>query len=54
MRDLSKGDQATVGREIFRVECESCHTINAYRGVKHYLVLRQWDQNKIAGHARRP
>ena len=46
-RDPSKGDQAAVGREIFRVECESCHTIDAYRGVKHYLALRQWDQNKM-------
>ena len=36
-----------MGREIFRVECESCHTTDAYRGVKHYLALRQWDQNKI-------
>ncbi len=46
-RDLTKSDHATVGREIFRVECESCHTTDAYRGVKHYLALRQWDRNKI-------
>ena len=42
-----QGDQVAVGREIFRVECESCHTMNAYRGVKHYLALRQWDQDKM-------
>jgi len=46
-RDLTKGDQAAVGHEIFRVECESCHTPDAYRGVKRYLALRQWDKNKI-------
>jgi mono/diheme cytochrome c family protein len=46
-RDLSTGDQAKVGREIFRVECESCHTIDAYRGVKHYLALRQWDLHNM-------
>jgi mono/diheme cytochrome c family protein len=45
--DLTKSAPAAAGREIFRVECESCHTIDAYRGVKHYLALRQWDQNKI-------
>ena len=45
-RDLAKSDPAAVGREIFRLECESCHTLDAYRGVKHYLALRQWDQNK--------
>ncbi len=46
-RDLTKKDQAAVGREIFRLECESCHTTDAYRGVKHYLALRQWDRTKI-------
>ncbi|MGA8042360.1 MAG: c-type cytochrome [Terracidiphilus sp.] len=47
VRTLTAADQATVGREIFRVECESCHTVDSYRGIKHYLVLRQWDQNRI-------
>jgi mono/diheme cytochrome c family protein len=46
-RELTKDNQAAAGREIFRVECQSCHTANAYRGVKHYLALRAWDQNKI-------
>ena len=46
-RDLTQSDLAAVGREIFRVECESCHTTDAYRGVKSYLALRQWDQQKI-------
>ncbi len=46
-RDITAGDQVTVGHEIFRVECQSCHTANAYRGLKHYLTLRAWDQNKI-------
>jgi mono/diheme cytochrome c family protein len=46
-RERSKDNQVAVGREVFRVECESCHTVNAYRGVKKYLALRQWDQNKI-------
>ncbi|MGA3334130.1 MAG: c-type cytochrome [Terracidiphilus sp.] len=46
-RDLAGGNQAAVGHEIFRVECESCHTANAYRGLKHYIALRQWDESKI-------
>ena len=46
-RDLTQDNKAALGREIFRVECESCHTPNAYRGIKHYLALRQWDQPKI-------
>ncbi len=46
-RELTASNQAAVGREIFLIECQSCHTTDAYRGVKHYLALRQWDQNKI-------
>ena len=46
-RELTPDDQIAVGSEIFRVECQSCHTIDAYRGVKPYLVMRQWDQEKI-------
>ncbi len=46
-RDLAGSNLAGVGHEIFRVECESCHTANAYRGLKHYIALRQWDESKI-------
>ena len=31
------------GRDVFRVECQSCHTANAYRGVGKLLTARQWD-----------
>jgi mono/diheme cytochrome c family protein len=46
-RDLTPGNQVALGHEIFRVACEGCHTANAYRGLKHYIELRQWDQSKI-------
>ncbi len=47
VRTLNQDNQAVAGREIFRVDCESCHTANAYRGLKHYIELRQWDENDI-------
>jgi len=46
-RELSTNNQLAAGREIFRVECQSCHTIDAYRGVKKYLALRRWDESRI-------
>ena len=46
-RFLTPDDQVAVGHEIFRVECESCHTPGSYRGIKHYVALRQWDMSKI-------
>jgi mono/diheme cytochrome c family protein len=46
-RELTAGNQVAVGREIFRAECESCHTVDAYRGLKPYLALRQWDSDRL-------
>lgn len=47
-RALTPTDQVAVGHEIFRVECQGCHTADAYRGMKHFLILRQWDHSKVA------
>jgi len=47
LREVTAENQVPVGREIFRVECESCHTTNSYRGVRHYIALRQWNQQRI-------
>lgn len=46
-RQLTKENQIAVGREVFRVECQSCHTVDSYRGVKRYLEARQWDRDRI-------
>jgi len=46
-RQLTAENQIKAGREIFRVECQSCHTIDSYRSVTKYIALRQWDQNRI-------
>jgi len=46
-RTLTTDSQVAVGREVFRVECESCHTTDSYRGVKKYIALRQWDEKRI-------
>jgi cytochrome bd-type quinol oxidase subunit 1/mono/diheme cytochrome c family protein len=46
-RILTPGNQGLAGREIFRVECESCHTPNSYRGLREFIILRHWDHDKI-------
>ena len=45
--EITPRNQLAVGKEIFRVECQSCHTADSYRGIKHYLILRQWDRSKV-------
>jgi mono/diheme cytochrome c family protein len=46
-RELTPDNQVAAGREIFRVECQSCHTIDAYRGIRKFIALRQWDRDRI-------
>ncbi len=46
-REITQQNQLAVGHEIFRVECASCHSTDSYRGLKHYIALRQWDQDRI-------
>lgn len=47
VRELTPQATLAAGREIFRVECASCHSTDAYRGLRKYLALRQWDRNNI-------
>jgi len=46
-RDLNEQNKVAGGKEIFRVECQSCHTADAYRGIKQYLKQRNWDEETI-------
>ncbi len=48
IRTLTLNDQVAAGHEIFRVDCQSCHTTSAYRSMKRFIQMRQWDQAKIA------
>ena len=47
-RWVRPSDGAAAGREIFRVECQSCHTVDAYRGVRRLLAARQWDSAQLS------
>jgi cytochrome bd-type quinol oxidase subunit 1/cytochrome c2 len=46
-REPANAGNPSAGGEIFRVECQSCHTIDAYRGLKKYLKMRRWDSGTI-------
>jgi len=47
IRELTKDNQISAGHQIFRVECQSCHTANNYRGLHQYIMLRRWDPAKV-------
>ncbi len=41
-RNIENTPPEVIGREIFRVECQSCHTPAHYRGVQKFIQQRQW------------
>ena len=43
IRTLTKDNQVAAGHEIFRVECESCHTATGYRGLRQEIMKRHWN-----------
>lgn len=45
-RELTSGNQLAVGREVFRVECESCHSVNGYRGMKNIVTSHLWSRDE--------
>ncbi len=46
-RWVRQAEGAAAGREIFRVECQSCHTIDAYRGLRRLLAARGWERTRL-------
>ena len=48
-RTITPENQVQVGREIFRLECQTCHGIHGYRDMTGILREKQWPQSVIQG-----
>ncbi|RPJ59171.1 MAG: hypothetical protein EHM23_14975 [Acidobacteria bacterium] len=46
-KEISPGNEAQAGQEVFRLQCQSCHTISHYRGLTQLLRARNWDESAI-------
>jgi len=44
---VSEENMLDAGREIFRLECQSCHTIGHYRSIRSLIRERNWDYEAI-------
>ena len=49
IRQITTVNQLAAGREVFRVECGSCHTAAGYRGIHQLIEMRQWDGDTLRG-----
>jgi len=42
-KTLDESNEVMMGKEIFRAQCASCHTIDGYQNIRQYLVDRTFD-----------
>jgi len=46
-RTVTEENKLAAGREIFRLECQTCHGISGYRGMKGILSQKKWSYSMI-------
>jgi mono/diheme cytochrome c family protein len=46
-REVEPHNEVEAGSEIFRLECQSCHTLGRYRGISKLLKTKSWDEAAI-------
>jgi len=46
-REVTEDNRLEAGREIFRVECRSCHTIDGYRSMRRIIQKRNWPYSTL-------
>jgi len=45
--EVTEGNELEAGREIFRLECQSCHTVEHYRSLRRLIRVRGWDEEAL-------
>ena len=46
-KEITEENRLGAGREIFRVECQSCHTIDGYRSMRRIIQKRNWPYSTL-------
>ena len=49
-REITPENELQAGRDVFRIQCENCHTIEGYNGVR--LLVKGWDEAYMANQIR--
>ncbi len=47
-REITDGNRVEAGHDVFRLQCQSCHTIDAYRGLRNVILAKHWPQAAIS------
>lgn len=46
-KEITPDNQVAAGREVFRLQCQSCHTVDHYRGLRGLIRNKNWDEAAI-------
>ncbi|MFB3903226.1 MAG: c-type cytochrome [Acidobacteriota bacterium] len=46
-KEVTPDNEVEAGREVFRLQCQSCHTISHYRGLSQLIRNKNWDESAI-------
>jgi len=47
-REVTDENRIEAGHEVFRLQCQSCHTIDAYRGLRGVILTKHWTQATLS------
>lgn len=47
VKEITAANTIEAGKDVFRLQCQSCHTINGYRGLQSALVLKGWNEQGL-------
>ncbi len=46
-KEVTAENRVEAGRDIFRIECQSCHTIDGYRSIRKIVNKKRWGYSAI-------
>jgi mono/diheme cytochrome c family protein len=47
VKEITDENKLAAGHDLFRLQCQSCHTQHAYRGMKKLLQARGWNEQEL-------
>jgi mono/diheme cytochrome c family protein len=47
IKEITAENKIAAGKDMFRLQCQSCHTVNGYRGLQGLVTAKGWSEQGI-------
>jgi mono/diheme cytochrome c family protein len=47
IKEITAENKIAAGKDMFRLQCQSCHSLNGYRGLQGLLTVKGWSEQGI-------